>query len=243
MHFLDDHANKNLEYASVAFHRWLCIASYIIMYVKSCLTCTTLTPSVQLWKYVLTGCHSSGELKLWDCQMWSCIQTIYLHPSLVSCSFDSTTNHKTSSKNRLYHANNTSAVEKDADEIGCVIEFKCVGDDDDDDTSKDTSKAPHINNNNKNVNKDGGVREVCMKAKFDLSSTFLIMSDINRRVGCLQSIVSHFFYPPLPFHPTIIIFPPNHLPTSPPLHRFYMCCMYKITKTKKCAFISSESFF
>ncbi|RZF41112.1 hypothetical protein LSTR_LSTR002744 [Laodelphax striatellus] len=35
---------------------------------------------VQFWKYVITGCNSNSELKLWECQTWECVQTIRFLP-------------------------------------------------------------------------------------------------------------------------------------------------------------------
>ncbi|XP_039279789.1 enhancer of mRNA-decapping protein 4 isoform X2 [Nilaparvata lugens] len=35
---------------------------------------------VQFWKYVITGCNSNSELKLWACQTWECVQTIRFLP-------------------------------------------------------------------------------------------------------------------------------------------------------------------
>ncbi|KAG8234794.1 hypothetical protein J437_LFUL006626, partial [Ladona fulva] len=35
------------------------------------------SPEVQFWKYVVTGTRNNHELKLWSCESWTCLQTIY----------------------------------------------------------------------------------------------------------------------------------------------------------------------
>ncbi|XP_026469529.1 enhancer of mRNA-decapping protein 4 homolog, partial [Ctenocephalides felis] len=38
-------------------------------------------PTVEYWKFAITGCNNNSELKLWSCQSWSCLQTIIIKPN------------------------------------------------------------------------------------------------------------------------------------------------------------------
>ncbi|XP_071447085.1 enhancer of mRNA-decapping protein 4 [Hetaerina americana] len=35
------------------------------------------SPEVQFWKFAITGTRNNHELKLWSCESWTCLQTIY----------------------------------------------------------------------------------------------------------------------------------------------------------------------
>ncbi|XP_032678141.1 enhancer of mRNA-decapping protein 4 [Odontomachus brunneus] len=38
-------------------------------------------PDVQFWRFAVTGCDNNSELKVWSCEMWSCLQTIKFAPT------------------------------------------------------------------------------------------------------------------------------------------------------------------
>ncbi|XP_076244634.1 enhancer of mRNA-decapping protein 4 homolog Ge-1 isoform X2 [Calliopsis andreniformis] len=41
----------------------------------------TYHPDVQFWRFAVTGCDSNTELKIWSCELWSCLQTIKFAPT------------------------------------------------------------------------------------------------------------------------------------------------------------------
>lgn len=38
-------------------------------------------PDVQFWRFAVTGCDNNSELKIWTCEMWTCLQTIKFAPN------------------------------------------------------------------------------------------------------------------------------------------------------------------
>ncbi|XP_014468232.1 PREDICTED: enhancer of mRNA-decapping protein 4 isoform X2 [Dinoponera quadriceps] len=38
-------------------------------------------PDVQFWRFAVTGCDNNSELKVWSCEVWSCLQTIKFAPT------------------------------------------------------------------------------------------------------------------------------------------------------------------
>ncbi|XP_018043704.1 PREDICTED: enhancer of mRNA-decapping protein 4 [Atta colombica] len=38
-------------------------------------------PDVQFWRFAVTGCDNNSELKVWSCEMWTCLQTIKFAPN------------------------------------------------------------------------------------------------------------------------------------------------------------------
>lgn len=41
----------------------------------------TYHPEVQFWRFAITGCDNNTELKVWSCEVWSCLQTIKFAPT------------------------------------------------------------------------------------------------------------------------------------------------------------------
>lgn len=41
----------------------------------------TYHPDVQFWRFAITGCDNNTELKVWSCELWSCLQTITFAPT------------------------------------------------------------------------------------------------------------------------------------------------------------------
>ncbi|XP_076751007.1 enhancer of mRNA-decapping protein 4 homolog Ge-1 [Xylocopa sonorina] len=41
----------------------------------------TYHPDVQFWRFAITGCDNNTELKVWSCELWSCLQTITFAPA------------------------------------------------------------------------------------------------------------------------------------------------------------------
>nr|XP_034172470.1 enhancer of mRNA-decapping protein 4 [Osmia lignaria] len=41
----------------------------------------TYQPDVQFWRFAVTGCDNNTELKIWSCELWSCLQTIKFAPT------------------------------------------------------------------------------------------------------------------------------------------------------------------
>ncbi|XP_033219302.1 enhancer of mRNA-decapping protein 4 isoform X2 [Belonocnema kinseyi] len=41
-------------------------------------------PDAQFWRFAITGCDNNTELKLWSCELWSCLQTIKFAPGPTS---------------------------------------------------------------------------------------------------------------------------------------------------------------
>ena len=41
----------------------------------------TYHPDVQFWRFAITGCDNNTELKIWSCEVWSCLQTIKFTPT------------------------------------------------------------------------------------------------------------------------------------------------------------------
>ncbi|CAK9806176.1 Enhancer of mRNA-decapping protein 4 [Anthophora quadrimaculata] len=41
----------------------------------------TYHPDVQFWRFAITGCDNNTELKIWSCELWSCLQTIKFAPT------------------------------------------------------------------------------------------------------------------------------------------------------------------
>ncbi|XP_051158885.1 enhancer of mRNA-decapping protein 4 isoform X2 [Leptopilina boulardi] len=37
-------------------------------------------PDAQFWRFAITGCDHNSELKLWSCELWTCLQTIKFTP-------------------------------------------------------------------------------------------------------------------------------------------------------------------
>lgn len=37
--------------------------------------------SVQFWRFAVTGCDNNSELKVWSCELWTCLQTITFAPN------------------------------------------------------------------------------------------------------------------------------------------------------------------
>jgi len=37
--------------------------------------------SVQFWRFAVTGCDNNSELKVWSCELWTCLQTIKFSPN------------------------------------------------------------------------------------------------------------------------------------------------------------------
>ncbi|OAD54594.1 Enhancer of mRNA-decapping protein 4, partial [Eufriesea mexicana] len=42
---------------------------------------TTNHPNIQFWRFAITGCDNNTELKVWCCEVWSCLQTIKFAPT------------------------------------------------------------------------------------------------------------------------------------------------------------------
>lgn len=40
-----------------------------------------LLRSVQFWRFAITGCDNNSELKVWSCELWTCLQTIKFAPT------------------------------------------------------------------------------------------------------------------------------------------------------------------
>lgn len=38
-------------------------------------------PDVQFWRFAITGCDNNSELKVWSCELWTCLQTIKFAPT------------------------------------------------------------------------------------------------------------------------------------------------------------------
>ncbi|EZA49038.1 Enhancer of mRNA-decapping protein [Ooceraea biroi] len=38
-------------------------------------------PDVQFWRFAVTGCDNNSELKVWSCELWTCLQTIKFAPN------------------------------------------------------------------------------------------------------------------------------------------------------------------
>ncbi|KAL6266731.1 hypothetical protein P5V15_003567 [Pogonomyrmex californicus] len=38
-------------------------------------------PDVQFWRFAVTGCDNNSELKVWSCELWTCLQTITFAPN------------------------------------------------------------------------------------------------------------------------------------------------------------------
>ncbi|XP_011701152.1 PREDICTED: enhancer of mRNA-decapping protein 4 [Wasmannia auropunctata] len=38
-------------------------------------------PDVQFWRFAVTGCDNNSELKVWSCEVWTCLQTIKFAPN------------------------------------------------------------------------------------------------------------------------------------------------------------------
>ncbi|XP_012276185.1 enhancer of mRNA-decapping protein 4 [Orussus abietinus] len=38
-------------------------------------------PDAQFWRFAVTGCDNNSELKVWSCELWTCLQTIKFAPS------------------------------------------------------------------------------------------------------------------------------------------------------------------
>lgn len=41
----------------------------------------TCQPDVQFWRFAITGCDNNSELKVWSCELWTCLQTIKFAPT------------------------------------------------------------------------------------------------------------------------------------------------------------------
>ncbi|XP_076383494.1 enhancer of mRNA-decapping protein 4 homolog Ge-1 [Megalopta genalis] len=41
----------------------------------------TYHPDVQFWRFAITGCDNNTELKIWSCELWTCLQTINFAPT------------------------------------------------------------------------------------------------------------------------------------------------------------------
>ncbi|XP_043498767.1 enhancer of mRNA-decapping protein 4 [Polistes fuscatus] len=41
----------------------------------------TCQPDVQFWRFAITGCDNNSELKVWSCELWTCLQTITFAPT------------------------------------------------------------------------------------------------------------------------------------------------------------------
>ncbi|XP_076633941.1 enhancer of mRNA-decapping protein 4 homolog Ge-1 isoform X1 [Colletes latitarsis] len=41
----------------------------------------TYHPDVQFWRFAITGCNNNTELKVWSCELWTCLQTIKFAPT------------------------------------------------------------------------------------------------------------------------------------------------------------------
>ncbi|KAG7201645.1 hypothetical protein KM043_004376 [Ampulex compressa] len=41
----------------------------------------TYQPDVQFWRFAVTGCDNNSELKVWSCELWTCLQTIKFAPT------------------------------------------------------------------------------------------------------------------------------------------------------------------
>ncbi|KZC10882.1 PREDICTED: enhancer of mRNA-decapping protein 4 [Dufourea novaeangliae] len=41
----------------------------------------TYHPDVQFWRFAVTGCDNNTELKVWSCELWTCLQTITFAPT------------------------------------------------------------------------------------------------------------------------------------------------------------------
>ncbi|KAJ8686594.1 hypothetical protein QAD02_022388 [Eretmocerus hayati] len=39
-------------------------------------------PDAQFWRFAITGCDNNSELKVWSCELWTCLQTIKFAPTL-----------------------------------------------------------------------------------------------------------------------------------------------------------------
>ncbi|XP_024935554.1 enhancer of mRNA-decapping protein 4 isoform X2 [Cephus cinctus] len=38
-------------------------------------------PDAQFWRFAITGCDNNSELKVWSCELWTCLQTIKFEPT------------------------------------------------------------------------------------------------------------------------------------------------------------------
>ncbi|XP_066583483.1 enhancer of mRNA-decapping protein 4 [Prorops nasuta] len=38
-------------------------------------------PDVQFWRFAVTGCDNNSEIKIWSCELWTCLQTIKFGPN------------------------------------------------------------------------------------------------------------------------------------------------------------------
>ncbi|XP_053988599.1 enhancer of mRNA-decapping protein 4 [Hylaeus volcanicus] len=41
----------------------------------------TYQPDVQFWRFAITGCDNNTELRVWSCELWTCLQTIKFAPT------------------------------------------------------------------------------------------------------------------------------------------------------------------